>query len=103
MNIVKTYIVEIGYNKFNFTSGAEAMAFAETAVRTTQDEQRIKICFEAVSDVDEIKKILNQAPILRGDYTNVADVNTISNKEQDGEHDTVRRMMVGNNADEVGV
>jgi hypothetical protein len=43
MNTIIKYRVDIGYRKFDFVSGAEALAFAETAARTSAAVENVEI------------------------------------------------------------
>ena len=43
MKTIKKYTVEIGYRKFSFTDLEEACAFAEIAVRASEDENEAEI------------------------------------------------------------
>lgn len=47
MRTIKKFIVEIAYVKFEFASDTEAMAFAETALRTCTEAKTCKIYFVA--------------------------------------------------------
>jgi hypothetical protein len=43
MNTIIKYRVDIGYRKFDFISGAEALSFAETAARTLAKREDVEI------------------------------------------------------------
>lgn len=47
MRTIKKFIVEIAYVKFEFDNDAEALAFAETALRTCTEDKTCKIFFVA--------------------------------------------------------
>lgn len=45
------FIVNVSYNRFEFTDDAAAMAFAEVAKRTAEDEDlRVEISIETVKE-----------------------------------------------------
>ena len=49
-----SFVVDVGYRKFKFENGEDAMAFAVTAAKTVITDERVEIAIE-VDENDDVR------------------------------------------------